>query len=173
MPSVSSQSESGGVASRKPSVRIAGRRSIPRATVLSLALATIAALSFPAVWRLLQSKDELRAPQRQLAEVEMEWKCSQGHTFRAAGQIGPRPCWHCDREAYPVTLYACPVHGSTEVLVRFMLGEDGSASVQAIRLQNQPWATPEQGLTCPRCSRKLSYVGNDPLEAVKRGQRKP
>lgn len=150
-------------------VRIVKPRTVSRAALVSLLAITIAALFLPAMWHVSRREREDESPVfRTLTDVELKWKCEAGHTFRAAGQVGPRLCWTCDRDAYPVTQRVCPVHGSFQVVVQFADGEDGVPRMSKLRFFGQDWVTVEDGLVCPRCSRRLAYQPPDPLDRSRR-----
>jgi hypothetical protein len=166
------QSDAGRVSPRRPSVRIVGPRRISRNSAITLVLVCLAALAIPAGWRLSRSDEPLRALQRRLEEVELEWKCPLGHVFYAAGQVEPRRCWECDRESYPVTHFACAVHGPVEVLIKYRRTSEGAAEVWQLRpWSGGVWVAAADGVNCPRCGRRLAYRPNDPLEAKRSGKR--
>ncbi len=151
---------------RRPSVRIIKPRTTSRVAILSLLTAAVAAMGLPAIWRYWRSEELVRPAQRTFSDVELEWRCSAGHTFQAAGQLGGRTCWkrNCERQAFPSTQYACSVHGSFLVQVRFENDERGTPKPARLRLPSGGWVSVEKGLKCPRCPRKLEYRGANPLD---------
>jgi len=137
--------------------------------MISLTLAAAAAVLLPVVWRLWGSEETTIAHQRTLAEMELDWRCEEGHDFRGKGHTfgpdgltSPRTCWKCGEPAYPVATYVCPVHGAYEVTVRFTIGDDGRPRVAQVRWAGRGWVTEEEGLRCPRCERRLEY-SDDPF----------
>lgn len=156
----------GGVSHRK-TVRIVGQRRLPRVATWSLLIALALAIMLPALWRLGRSEEAVYAHQRALTEWETDWKCEAGHTFQSTGQIDERSCWICGRPAYPVAQYACPTHGSFDVLVRLERDADGQVYASQLRLGNREWVPADKGLRCPRCGASLEYV-RDPLRGLDR-----
>lgn len=153
---------------RRRTVRIVGSRSATRSALVSLSLAIVVALLVFSVWRVLREDDTRPTAPRTLEQLTLEWKCDQGHVFDAAGQVGPRECWICDHEAYPISRqYACPVHGAHEVAVRFTIGDHGVPRPLELRLPELGWMPVEEGVPCPRCARPLVYMGRDLLSRAK------
>ena len=126
------------------------------------------ALVLLAVWRLWQTEEVIVPKQRRLVDIDVVWKCEVGHSFRAAGQVGSKACWTCDRPAFPVTQYACRFHGPYVVAVRFEAGEDGVARITEMRRPGFEWVSIEEGLKCPLCGRRLVYKPRDPTEGANR-----
>ena len=173
MPQADSQPKKGSPARRR-TVRIIKPRTTPWAAI-SLLAAAVAAMSSLAVWRLWQT-EEPQPYRRKLTDVELEWKCDAGHSFRAAGQVDPRECWKCDPPAlaaYPIDNYVCPRGHSYEVAVRFAQGDDGAPKVTQLRLAGRDWTPIEEGLRCPRCKNRLVRKRRDPLEGIDRRRRSP
>ncbi|MGB2986677.1 MAG: hypothetical protein WBE26_12435 [Phycisphaerae bacterium] len=150
-----------------------------RAANVSLVAAAAAAVVLLAVWRLWRTEEVVQPYRQTLANVELEWKCAAGHSFRAAGHTfdtdgltKPRLCWTCDRAAYPVARYTCLDHGSYELAVRFAVGDDGVAKVSQVRWPGQSWVSAEEGLHCPKCNAPLVYTRKDPLQGIGRAKKK-
>ncbi len=165
-----SDAQSGRVhpSTRRRTVRIVKQRTASRPAVISLLIAVALALLLPLAWRYWRPEEPPPPLQRTLVDVELEWKCPVGHSFRAAGQVGGRACWTCDRTAFPVTDYTCRVHGPFEVQVRFAVGDDGVPRMASLRWPGEEWVSAEDGLPCPRCSRRLVYLKADPLGRASR-----
>ena len=151
--------------SSRHKVRIVKRRRISRTAILSAVLGLLAAVSLPLLWFIGRPP-----PKREIPEMDSRdwvWKCDAGHTFRAGFRNATSLCFRCDKPAYPIGWYTCPVHGSFEVAGKFERGADGKMSVTKVRLIGRSWVTQEE-LECPRCDRRLLYKGRDPLERTRR-----
>lgn len=148
-------------------VRIVKRRT-SRPANISLAVAAAAAVVLLAVWRLWQTEEVIVPQQRQFRDIDVVWKCEVGHSFKAAGQIGSKACWTCDRPAFPVTYYACRIHGPYEIAARFAAGEGGVARISELRRPGLEWVSIEEGVNCPRCKRRLVHKTRDPAENASR-----
>lgn len=148
-------------------VRIIEKRRIPREAVISLSLAGVVALTILAFWWFSATSEEAARPHtRTLEETELLWRCENGHTFSAAGQTGARLCLFCEKLAYPVTRFSCPVHGPFQVTVQFGDGADEASPIVKLRLTGRDWVNTEVGLRCPRCDRLLEYRPTDPLRGA-------
>jgi hypothetical protein len=148
----------------KRKVRIVKPRTISRAGAVSLILAGGVALLFIIIRLLIRSEEPVRPYVRTLTDYELEWKCEQGHVFRAAGQVEPKSCWTCSRQAFPVTRFTCPTHGEEEVLVKFKVGDDGAPRPSEYRLWGaKDWHPASEGVPCPRCRKPMDRV---PLESL-------
>lgn len=144
---------------RRRTVRIVERKPGARAATISLLIAAATALLLPGIWWLYGGKKgEVLPEPRRLADVELEWRCPAGHTFRAFGQLNPRLCLKCDRPAHPLVNYVCPAHGPYRVMVEFGHEEqDGPPEPVRHRLVGRPWVAHDKELKCPRCGRPLAY----------------
>jgi hypothetical protein len=131
--------------------------------LVSLGFAAGAVLLVLGLWLFWEHEDVVRPPQRTLGEWDTDWKCDNGHTFHAEGQVEPRPCWTCGKPAYPVAYFRCNEHGTFEASARFELDDEGKPKVAYLRLRGGTWVPADEGLRCPKCSRLLRYAGNDPL----------
>lgn len=129
--------------------------------------ALLMAAGLPVVWVLTREQGSEPSRGRSLTDTTLQWRCDAGHSFPAAGQIGPRVCWECDRPAFPVATYSCPMHGPYAAYVRFAKGNDGEPYVAQVKLQGGGWVL-QESLSCPKCGKALRYTPKDPLEAGKR-----
>ena len=151
-------------------VRIVKRKRLSRAAVLSFLLGLLVAVSFPLLWYIRRPPPKPDVPRQ--ATRDCEWKCDDGHSFRAGFRSVTTLCMTCGKPAYPVGWYTCPVHGSFEVAAQFERGEDGKMTTVKVRLIGRRWVTEEE-LVCPRrCDRRLVYKGRDPLETAKRAKKR-
>lgn len=150
--------------SRRRTVRIVKQRNVSRAAIISLAIATGAAVLFLAIWRIMQSGEELSVHIREIREYDMDWRCEGGHSFHSAGRKDSRPCWICGQPAFPVAHYKCPIHGTFEVAFRFYEDEQGIIKPSKIRVGSGEWLEFDEGLKCPRCRRDLMRDNIDPLD---------
>lgn len=133
--------------------------------IVNIGLALTAAAMLPVLWILTREVEPEPYHGRTLTTVTLTWLCDVGHTFQAAGQIGPRKCWSCNRPAYPMARYVCPVHGVFEAQVLLTEGEHGVTQPEMLRLVNSTWVAPE-AFVCPRCGRVLEYAPKDPLDEI-------
>jgi len=174
MPHLGDSQPSGSYTGRhRRTVRILKPKSASRTARLSLVTAVGVAIVTLALWRVWRHEDDVAPPGRRLIDVELTWRCEAGHTFQAAGQLLPRQCWICDRQAFPLIVMYCPTHGAFDVLVRFAPGTDNVPEVAQLKLVGYRWVDAAEGLTCPRCREKLIYKGPDPLARVTRQNKKP
>lgn len=149
-------------------VRIVKPTRISHAVVLSFLLGLLVVVSFPLLWYIRRTPPEaVSTPQETRDWV---WKCDAGHTFRAAFRRVTSHCLRCDKPAYPIGWYTCPVHGLFEVAALFEADDEGKMTAAKVRLTGRRWVTEEE-LECPRCDRRLVYKGRDPLERVLRARR--
>ena len=109
------------------------------------------------VWHSLRTDEPPQPYQRQLTEVELRWRCPNGHLFYALGAAEPRTCPECNAEAMLVDVYACPDHGLFEVGVLLDQTSDARRPhVSHVRLPGGNWVPIETGLRCPRCGKLLT-----------------
>lgn len=154
-------------------VRIVKRRIPSRAAGLSLAAVVVTGVFALIAWRWWRTDELPVAVSPTLFEdTELDWKCEQGHTFEAQGQVGGRPCPNCGEMAYPVTLYYCSSHGDYEVKVQFARDEKGRARPALYRVGHGQWAPAGEGPKCPRCELVMTRKQIDPLEGRVRPKRK-
>jgi len=145
-------------------VRILQPTGARRAAIVSLLIVGAAALALFLVWRAWRTDVPLEPRQRSLSDVELTWRCTGGHTFPAAGQTGSRTCIYCGQEAFNITNYVCPSHGSFEVAVRFV--QEGTVFKPGfVRLAGRDWLPAAEELRCPRCGVALEHRREDPLAA--------
>ena len=156
-------------APQKRKVRIVKPRIFSRAGAVSLAMAGGAALLIIITRLLVRTEEVVRPYERTVVDYQFEWKCEQGHSFSASGQIEPRPCWTCSQPAYPVTKFTCSTHGTFDVSVRFAKVEDGSIKPVEYRpLGTKDWVPVAEGALCPRCKRVMERVNPEPLVPPKK-----
>ncbi len=157
-------------------VRIIRRRGPSRAALVSLVSAFAAAAVLFAAWRIWRTDEVVVSYERTLADVVLDYRCEAEHAFKALGQPEAMSCPTCGRPAYPLTRYECRMHGTFEVAVRFGLDELGRTSVSKLRLAGERGVDEKDGLTCPRCQRRLapkreedlSELGMDPERQERR-----
>ena len=135
--------------------------------MISLAVAVGAVLLFLGIRHSLRSEEPVPPHVRTFFDVELEWKCEAGHSFRAAGQVEPRRCWTCNRPAYPARGAVCPVHGETDVWVKFTLGTDGTPRPASYRTVGGEWTNADSPPQCPKCKREMTPVRDDPVAKLK------
>jgi len=152
---------------RRRTVRIVKPRSGSRAGAISLAAVIGAAVLFLIVRYSLRSEETVQPFVRTFSDLEVDWKCEAGHTFRAAGQVEPRRCWTCNAAAFPVRRAACPVHGETEIWVRFSVDADGTPRPSSYRTVGGEWTDAATPPICPKCKRDMQPVREDPLAKLK------
>lgn len=157
--------------SQRRTVRIVKKQHVSRAAMISLGIAAGAAILVFAVVRIWQSGEKVPIYERSMRDYEMDWRCEGGHFFTSTGQTNARPCWMCDRKAYPVALYKCPLHGSIEVAFQFKQDIDGVIKPVKVRVDGGEWLSAEVGLKCLHCRRDLTREQIDPLENA--GQQRP
>lgn len=160
----------GGHPQRK--VRIVKRRIPSRAAGLSLAAVAVTAVFSFAAWRWWRADQAPINVPSLLEDVELDWKCDQGHVFQSQGQVGGRPCPVCREMAYPVTTYACSTHGAVEVKVQFGRDDSGRTNPILFRIQNGPWSSGNGGPKCPKCDEIMTRKDIDPLEGLVKPKRK-
>lgn len=148
---------------QRRTVRIVEKRSIPRAAYVSLAAAAAAAALLFAFWRALKSEDVEQPVRRSIEDVEMEWRCEDGHYFTARGAETPQPCPICGKDAYPIAKFQCPVHGQIDVFFRFEKGPDGRLVPTAVKAVGGDWEPLTDHPHCPKCHRPMIRESVDPL----------
>ena len=149
---------------RKPrhTVRIVNRRAIPRPAIISLTLAFGVAVGLFLVWRLWRPDKPIDMIVRNQGEVV--YKCERNHTFWAAVQPETRECPVCGQPAYARVIYACEIHGTFDVALRFGKDPaDGKVKAMEFRLPGRGWVARGVTLRCPRCNRELERQPVDPL----------
>jgi len=149
-------------------VRIVKRRLPPKAALISLFItATAAACAFLA-WRLWQVEDDVAPFRRTLPDVLLTYQCTRGDTFQAKGQVEPIRCPDCGREAYPLATYICPTHQDQDVLVRFVVGDDGDPVVGEVRTSHTAaWTKPEDGVRCTKCGAIMTLWNDETIDAAR------
>jgi hypothetical protein len=163
---VSSQPEPSRVPRRR-TVRIVKPRRISNVGLISILLAVAAAILLLLTRQAFRSPEPLPPTHRTIFDVELEWKCDAGHTFKAAGQITPRKCWTCRQPAYPIGHYACPTHGTFEVAGQYEADDSGAPRLSFYRVYGGTWTPVGEGLKCPRCGQALTKPVEDPLTRIK------
>lgn len=144
---------------RRPTVRIVGRRSQLINTLITFAVVGGCGLTIFGIWLFLKPQPEPAPHQRNLADIPMNWRCTNGHAFTAYGSMTPRPCPTCSARAFVVDIYECPEHGLFEAAVQFGIDKrSGKPVATHFRLKDGDWTPKSQGLRCRRCSRPLSRV---------------
>lgn len=139
-----------------------------RAVVPALVVTGAAALLFVVSWRLWTNEDHPAAYRRQLRDVEIDWRCANGHAFRAAGGVDAATCPTCKASATPVAVYVCEVHGPFEVAARFGLNADGREVVTQRRVPGKDWVDANLPPACPKCGKVMTRPKVDPLAGMKK-----
>jgi hypothetical protein len=160
-----------GESPRRRKVRIVRPTRISRTTMISVGLGLAAAALLPIVWLVSWEVEPEPFRGRSLMTVMLTWQCEAGHTFQAAGQIGPRKCFTCDRPSYPLARYLCPQHGVYDAQVRLRDVGEGVTDIDEVRLPGSAWVSPGSFL-CPRCRRLLELTPRDPLEDSGKSKRR-
>lgn len=158
---------------RRRTVRIVKPRSGSRAGAITLAAIVGAGILLLLVRNALRSEETVQPFVRKFSDVDLEWKCEAGHTFPAAGQIEPRKCWTCNATAFPIRKASCPVHGETDVWVKFAADAEGTPRPSAYRAVGGEWTEPGASPICPKCKREMSPVRDDPLAKLKSKKQRP
>lgn len=153
---------------RRPTVRIVEPRVNWRAVVPALAVTGAAALLFVVSWRLWTREDHPAAFRRQLGDVELDWRCANGHTFKSPGSVEAVSCPTCKASANPVAVYVCEVHGPFEVAARFGLDAEGRALVTQRRVPGKEWVDAINPPVCPKCGKVMTRPKVDPLAGLKK-----
>lgn len=161
------------VAQPRRTVRIVKRRIPSRAAALSLAAVAATAVFSFAAWRWWRSDAimPLPLPPPTLFDVDLDWRCSAGHTFNALGRTGSRQCPQCGGIAFAFAAYHCERHGTYEVQAEFAREADGRERAVKFKVQGGEWADAGDGPHCPRCG-AVMVRKQDPLAGVIRGKRK-
>lgn len=154
-------------------VRIVKRRIPSRTAGLSLAAVAFTAVFSFVAWRWWRSDSitQLAPPPTSFTDVEMDWRCSAGHTFAATGQTGTRGCPQCGGAASPYAIYACEKHKAFEVQAEFAGDKEGRTGVAKFKAPGGEWTDAADGPKCPRCG-KVMVRKQDPLAGLIRGKRK-
>jgi hypothetical protein len=114
------------------------------------------------VWRVWRTEEVQLPRQRDLQDVQLQWRCANGHVFDAPGQMDPYPCPQCGAPAEAIDIYVCPQHGQIEVQVRFEPDPDTGKPVAAtIRVGKGLWVPVGDGVRCPRCREPMRRQGLD------------
>lgn len=160
-------------------VRIVKKRIPSRAAGLSLAAVAATAVFALVAWRWWRADEPVIQAPTLFEDLELDWKCEQGHVFVAQGQVGGRPCPEavagrgtCGEMAYPFTFYTCPTHADYEVKVQFQRDEQGQPRVALYRVGHGQWTPAGDGPKCPRCELIMTRKLQDPLEGRVKPKRK-
>ena len=160
-------------------VRIVKRRIPSRAAGLSLAAVAATAIIAFAAWRWWRTDQLPIISPTSLEEIELDWKCENGHTVIAQGQVGGRPCPEavpgrgtCGEMAYPHTTYECATHGEYDVKVQFERTEQGKARPALFKVGQGQWTPGAEGPRCPRCELVMKRKEVDPLQGKVKPKRK-
>ncbi len=156
------------VIARRSSVRIVKPRALPRAARISLFAAVAASCVALALWRWWRPETVESVYRRSVADVELTWRCEDGHTFTAAGQVDGRVCAMCDKPAFAITTYECKLHGPYDVSVRFAANPDGSTRLAQVRVHGGDWFPATADLPCPKCGQPLMRKAPDALPRAKK-----
>jgi hypothetical protein len=151
-------------ARHRRTVRIVKKRKVPQAAYVSLAAAAAAAALLFALWRALKTEEPPTALLRAIEDVEIEWRCVDGHVFTARGEATPRSCIRCGKDAYPTASFRCPMHGNFDVAFQFESGPDGRIVPTQMRASTGDWEPFASTPHCPRCSRPMTREISDPLD---------
>lgn len=128
--------------------------------MISLAIAAGVALLALASWWSFREDVDVPVHQTALSEREFLYHCPNQHDFPAPGQVDPRPCPYCMKEAFPQVALECEEHGPFYVSFRFGIGRDGQARATHFRLRGGLWTRVNGGPRCPQCGQPLKL---DPL----------
>ena len=158
----------------RPTVRILEPRVNWRGAIATLSVTATAGALLLLMLHLWRAEDTTQAYQRSLGETELDWRCANGHAFRAVGQVDPRQCSQCKQNAWPVAQFACPTHGPFEVALKYQNDEHGKAHVVGWRITGQDWMDSLSKLVCPtsKCGKQLQRPRVDPLAGAARGKEK-
>jgi len=166
---------------RKPGrkVRIVKKRIPSGAAGLSLAAVAVTGVFALVALRWWRADEPTIVVRTLFEDMELDWKCEQGHTFIAQGQAGGRPCPEsvagrgtCGEMAYPFTVYTCPTHGDYEVKVQFERDDQGRPRPALYRVTHGQWTPAGDGPKCPRCELVMTRKAQDPLEGRVKPKRK-
>jgi hypothetical protein len=127
-----------------------------RAALLSMLVASGAALIMVTAWYALAGPPAPQAVQRSINDVTLEWRCAAGHRFSAAGSLSDRPCTQCGEPACALVTYLCPTHGVLELEVRFGPPRRGQwPTVLAVRSEGGEWHKIDRSIACPQCGTEI------------------
>lgn len=153
-------------------VRIVKKRIPSRVAGLSLAAVAVTGVVALIAWRWWRAEEPVTQAAPLFEDVELDWKCEQGHVFPAQAQVGGRPCPVCGEMAYPFTIYNCPTHGDSEVKVQFDRDSQGRPRPVLYRVGHGQWTPAGEGPKCPRCDVIMTRKLQDPLEGRVKPKRK-
>ncbi len=139
-------------------VRIVRRRRLSGVALASLGVAIAVAVILFIFWRQGHGQVVVKPARKQVEHVLMQYKCAEGNTWTAWGQLDPRVCRQCGGQAYPFERFSCPVHGVFEIEARLHAAADGQARAEAFRVPGGEWVPARDGARCPRCDAKLARV---------------
>lgn len=93
-------------------VRTAPDREQVVTTRLSVMTAVVAGLIVFAVWAWLERRPQVHSARRAIADVEVQWVCSDNphHRRSARGGYEPVPCPVCGAPCFMAFTFVCPVH---------------------------------------------------------------
>lgn len=140
---------------------------------LSMLLAGAAALALILIYRSCEPDAAPPPSQRTVFDMELEWRCDGGHTFRMHGQVDPAKCPICERPAYPIRTFLCDEHGAIVVAFKLRSTAEGGSEPVAVQFPGEGWKLPPEIETCPRCGKELRARDEDPLAGYERPRRPP
>jgi len=132
------------------------------AVITLLATAGIAVVVL-AGWAIWKDEPPPVGVQRTIEDVEVTWRCENGHEFRAAGSMTPIECPTCGAPSDVFVHYRCPEHGELPALVRFRLDSAGRQVPDQVRLGDREWWGVTSSVQCPQCGRGVAVARDDPF----------
>ena len=123
-----------------------------RPAIASLLVAILAAVgSWMAYW-VWHRDTELVGQTRGPGDVTFNWRCPNGHSFRAPGAYDPKPCPACGQLAYVHITYRCLDCGERDLRVLF---DPATKKVGKVQYKPDEWASALPFIRCPTCGHKM------------------
>jgi hypothetical protein len=143
-------------------VRIKQHTPQRRTALMSLLTAAAAAVMILVGWRLWRADQPPPPTQRGIADVRVMWECPSGDRFEAPGSCERLACPDNSEPADILLTCRCPEHGTVEVFVRYECDASGRATLSRVRYRDGAWSTPQGGVRCPVCDRRIPAHPGDP-----------
>ncbi len=131
-----------------------GRRT-GRTAIDSFAAACLVGMGLLSFWSVSRPQPVTPAVQRHLSDVQVQFRCPDGHEFTRSGRINRPKCPECERESDTAVTYYCPEHGELRALIRFVRIATEPERVSAVSFRFRIWTPVTGQIRCPDCGLSL------------------
>jgi len=119
-------------------------------------------------WWLMRPETPVQPLQRRLSDLDLRWRCPNGHEFTRKGSSRTAPCPECGRRADVVAQYLCPEHGVKSALIRYTSHRDGWEMVSSISFKPMVWQDVDAAVRCPDCGAPMGPAESNPFAERRR-----